>query len=607
MRSLLLLLISKIKNNKLIVSIILASLVLRTLYALCIDFDEFSELYFADYTQIYLLGLKFYTTQSWPYWGPDITYTASQMPGAMQGLLVGLPFFIFESPYAPFIFLNVISVTALVFFGWYVSKRITGIPKWFIYAWLLSAPWTTNFSTTVVNPSYVLAPAILFFTGLIELLPIYKQKILSTKTSFFFMGFAIGWIMQLYMSWMLLPFYVLLGFFFVFKQSGFKTTFIGALYFLFGFLITVSVLLPTFLKYGFATGGSESAISFNPSNFKNIDVITRFIAFSTYEAFHFMSGALVDEKTLFLKYWWGTPIIAVLFVIGMAQTIFYMSYIFRKTDRPEFKGVKFFVIGSVVFIYVTYLFTVRDMASYTFYMLLPVSFWFSFYCLEGLFRKAFWKKFAMVFLFCGLIYHLALAKGFYPTNSLFIRKDKIVDALSKKDSRLFAYRRVAKWEEKERMKFWIKTTAGDTDKYSNSFDNYTNDILPETLTKDIFATSPYSCLIDSSHQYSINFVKPLEDIRNKRKVKITFTSLGNGMPEANVCINITRKDSSLFWWSEKLKVKAKPAYAWEQNTFETEIPDLNITKAKFEVFVSLAKSKSNPKLYIDNFAVELYR
>ena len=39
-----------------------------------------------DNHQIYLLGLKSYTTRMWPYFGPDVTATI-QIPGALQGLL----------------------------------------------------------------------------------------------------------------------------------------------------------------------------------------------------------------------------------------------------------------------------------------------------------------------------------------------------------------------------------------------------------------------------------------------------------------------------------------------------------------------------------------
>src|SRR5438128_12471661 len=57
---------------------------LRLLFGLC------SEFWFEDETQIFLLGLRFHSTHAWPYFGPDVVWTRSQIPGALQALLVGL-------------------------------------------------------------------------------------------------------------------------------------------------------------------------------------------------------------------------------------------------------------------------------------------------------------------------------------------------------------------------------------------------------------------------------------------------------------------------------------------------------------------------------------
>ena len=119
------------------------------------------------YKQIYLLGLKFYTTGTWPYFGPDVTHTI-QIPGALQGLVVGLPFYVLPIPEAPYLLLNILSFSSLCFFAWYCAKRLPEIPKWFLWSWLLTAPWTLDLSTHIYNPSYILPGAILFFVGAIE-------------------------------------------------------------------------------------------------------------------------------------------------------------------------------------------------------------------------------------------------------------------------------------------------------------------------------------------------------------------------------------------------------------------------------------------------------
>ena len=60
-----------------------AAFVFRLLFGLS------SELFFEDETQIFLIGLRYYATGSWPFFGPDVVWTKSEIPGALQGLLVG--------------------------------------------------------------------------------------------------------------------------------------------------------------------------------------------------------------------------------------------------------------------------------------------------------------------------------------------------------------------------------------------------------------------------------------------------------------------------------------------------------------------------------------
>jgi hypothetical protein len=599
--------IQKIKSNKSIVLIILVALILRTVYGLCISFAEVNTQYLQDYTQIYLIGLKFYITKVWPYWGPDISYTASQIPGALQGLLVGLPFYISASPEAPFILLNILSTLSLAFFAWYISKRITGIPKWFIYAWLLTAPWTVNYSTTIINPSYVLAPAILFFISIIELLPIYKEKILSMNLSFFLIGLSLGWIMQIHMSWVLLPFYILMTLYFLLRTKNFKIIFSGLSFLGIGFILIISTVIPTLIKYGFFTGDAGSAIVFNISNLKNADVITRFIAFSTFEARHFIIGGLKQEKIFLLHNLWAAPFIVILFVTGVLQTIYYITFFFRKTTHPEFKYVKLFTIGTVLLTYISFLFAIRDVSSLTFYLLLPVSFWFSFYCIEYLFKKSFWKKFAVFFILSGFIYHIVLAKEYYPSNSLYSKSNLINQALKNKDSRLFAYRRTPNWEKREREKYWRKniiiSSADTIFSYVNNFDEYAPEILPESLNKKLFVSYPYSCQVDSVNTFSVDFLKQIKEINHKRKVTISLFRRFSEINDCELVLSIDSSGKSLFWSGDKICTDSSNINKWSKILITKEIPVITDNSAEIGIYVWLPTSNSKTKIQIDDFNI----
>ena len=146
-----------------------AAALLLLLFAYRLAFGLTVEFWFIDELQIYLIGLKFYTTGQWPFFGPDLVLKGiSQIPGALQGLLVGLPFYVAPVPEAPFVLLNVLSFAALAFLAWYGQRRVPSLPRWVVFGLALTLPWTLFYSTHIVNPSYVLFGAVLFWVGAVE-------------------------------------------------------------------------------------------------------------------------------------------------------------------------------------------------------------------------------------------------------------------------------------------------------------------------------------------------------------------------------------------------------------------------------------------------------
>ena len=83
------------------------------------------------------------------------------------------------------------------------------MPRWLIWGGLLTWPWTLNFSTHVINTSYVLPGAIVFFIGFFEGLPAMRRGLVPFAAAWAFMGAGLFWMIQIHMSWVLLPPYVL--------------------------------------------------------------------------------------------------------------------------------------------------------------------------------------------------------------------------------------------------------------------------------------------------------------------------------------------------------------------------------------------------------------
>src|SRR5438477_457391 len=147
------------------------ALLLAALFAFRLWFGLSREFFFEDETQIFLIGFRYYATGEWPYFGPDVVWTKSEIPGALQGVLVGLPLRAAPYPESPYVALAILSFGALCLFAWYVGAHHPDVPRWLIWGWLFTIPWTIQFSLHLINTSYILPAALVFFVGVFESLP----------------------------------------------------------------------------------------------------------------------------------------------------------------------------------------------------------------------------------------------------------------------------------------------------------------------------------------------------------------------------------------------------------------------------------------------------
>ncbi|HVM33469.1 MAG TPA: hypothetical protein VMU88_10070, partial [bacterium] len=191
-----------LSRNQKIMLALLAAYLFRLGFGLAMPFWSDDE------RQTYLIGLKCYTTNTWPYYGPDVngseTSYSTQIPGALEGLLISLPLRVWPIPEAPYILLNLISLFAIALFTWYCSKKVPELSPWFIFGSLVVLPWNLHESTSIINPSWCLFGSVLFYLGFLETLPGFKMNLIKPALANALMGFGIFWVMQFHMSWMYL-------------------------------------------------------------------------------------------------------------------------------------------------------------------------------------------------------------------------------------------------------------------------------------------------------------------------------------------------------------------------------------------------------------------
>jgi hypothetical protein len=411
-------------------------------FAFRLIFGLTRDLFFEDETQIFLMGLRYYATGAWPYFGADVVWTKSEIPGALQALLVGIPLRIAPFPEAPYVLINVISMAALAAFAWYVTARLP-LPKWLVWGWLMTLPWTLELSTHIINPSYLLAPAAVFFIGFFEAVPAFRLGRIPQPGAFALMGASIAWVLQIHMSWPLLLPYAALAFLSAWRAGG-RALALNAVTFAAGALLTGSLLIPTFWVYGIhgGTGGTIRNLLPHPvSPWIAVTILARIFSFASLEIWRFLATDDAKRLTFLFRHRWIVPLAAVVWAAGIWQPIWMLRETFRTRSRfPEWRPLKWLLAATVLLVYASYWFVLEPSQAHAFYVVAPIGFMFAAYCWTFVDSPR-WRRIAGGLLAVNVALHLGLAWLQAPERSLYQNRAVVAAAVRLKQPEMFANRR----------------------------------------------------------------------------------------------------------------------------------------------------------------------
>lgn len=422
--------------------------VFRTLFGLSLTFFGANDIE-NDALQTYLIGLKFYTTGDWPFFGPDQYLMDrdffSQIPGALEGIVIGLPFQILPIPEAPFLVLNLLSLSALALLAWALSKRLPELSFAFIFAWLALLPWTLNRSTHVFNVSYLLFGSALFFVGFLEALPELSKKKISPRLAFALMGFGLFWDMQFHNSWVLLPPF-LLGAFLQRRRKNLKGWGSEINGVLTGAVLPLALLAPTLAGYGLlreTAGLTAVSMGFNWENFKFLPtILARYLSFPCFEMPRFIGSGTAERTQFFKDAFWLIPPGIFLTLLGWVQPVVLLVWGWFK-DRRHREGrlVQGLVMTGLLWTWFCFWFTSNGPAAHMYYVLFPLTAVGFFYACARLAPKLFWRRFGLVCLLASLWFQTGYLVKSMKGPSLFSDRARIVRAIDQRDHRFLAERR----------------------------------------------------------------------------------------------------------------------------------------------------------------------
>jgi hypothetical protein len=346
-------------------------------------------------------------------------------------------------PEAPFVFLNLVSMAALAGFAWYLTQRLPSLPKWLVWGWLMTLPWTLEFSTHVINPSYVLAPALVFFVGFFEAVPVFRRGLLSPPAAFFMMGAAVSWVLQVHMSWPLLLPYI--AFALLSRWSdGIPASArnLGALGC--GLLVFGVFLIPTLVRYGWQAGGGGTARNIRPhwvNPWMAVTTLARFFSFASFEIARFIAPDTGKRLVLFLRHLWLAPLALIVWIAGVWQPLWMVREWCRsRSPYLEWSALKWLVGGTVAVVYASYWFVIEPPQAHAFYVVAPIAMTFAAYCWTFV-DRARWRRVAAGALLVNIAFHAGLAWAQAPDKSLYRNRVPVAAAVRLKQPEMFGHRR----------------------------------------------------------------------------------------------------------------------------------------------------------------------
>ena len=414
---------------------------LTALFALRLFFGLSSNLFSEDQTQIFLSGLIYYATGAWPYYGPDVTLTKTQVPGALQGLVVGLPLKVVAVPEAPYVFVNLLSMVCLCLFAWYLSQRLRDVPRWLIFGWLLTLPWTLEYSTNIMNTSYVLPASLVFFIAFLEAWPSLSLGHLSPAAAHFLMGLTVAWIVQFHMSGAILLAFVAAALVWQ-GREGVHRLAAAAGAFLAGGLTSGSLILPTLWTYGLSSGGGGIGQNLQVqwrSPWILLKTVARILSFPSLEVGNFL-GAGADRVVFVERHWLLVPFLVVVTLVGFAQPVWMAATWFRRrSDIPGWSEIRWLLASTIALVYSSYYLVAQKTEARAYYLMAPVAFTYAAYCWTFLDSRR-WRLIAAVTMATNICFQVGVAWT-RQDHSLYSNREVVAAAITLKQPDVFGHRR----------------------------------------------------------------------------------------------------------------------------------------------------------------------
>jgi hypothetical protein len=132
--------------------------------------------------------------------------------------------------------------------------------------------------------------------------------------------------------------------------------------------------------------------------------------------------------------------------VGTLQVAALIVFWFRRDEKhDDWKTIKYLLLFTVCIIYLSFLFSIKPPQSNSLYVTLPIPMIYSLYCWDRFLNNQCWqvfaRRFAMLVVVCGIVFHVGLALHNRRSISLYTERPLIESAIMNKDYRILGERR----------------------------------------------------------------------------------------------------------------------------------------------------------------------
>jgi hypothetical protein len=304
-------------------------------------------------------------------------------------------------------------------------------------------------STHIINQSYVLPGAIAFFVGAFEAAPPLRVGAIGRRLAWFLMGLGVMWVYQFHLSYSLLIPIAAVVFVFA-ARDNLRLALDGLVLLGLGALVSGSTVIPTLLHVGPSAiaGSTATNVVFEPRNLLQLpQLLARFLSFASFEIVRFIGADTPSRLEFLAAYPWAAPFVIVAAICGVIQVLVLFAGFFRtRHARTDWSAVKWFAVGTLLLMYASFTLSVKNPASHTIYVTLPVAMIYAFTCWAPLLQSRAVQRFTVALFVCGAVTYLALGVRDFHLRSLYTNRATVVRAIEEKNYRLMGERRPELWK-----------------------------------------------------------------------------------------------------------------------------------------------------------------